>query len=533
MNPLANGFSLEVALDILRRRAWIAFVLFSIVMTAVVGLTGFLPNIYLANALILVEGQQVPQEYVRSTVTMGVERRLQLISQEILSRARLGQLAEQFGLYENLRKKGASEDVIAAAMRQDIGIQIKGRGTGIGSDTVVFEVNYTNQDPQKVMQVTNTLASFYIEENLKVREQQSLGTSEFLRAELEEIQKRLETQEQQVVEYKKTHMGELPEQLNANLTTLSVLQKQMEVLSANLIQARERRNVLAQMAEMDAALTLLGPASSGAPSEDARLSTLKAQLAELKIRFSDKHPDIIRLKQQIAILEEETKSRAEIAQPPDIDLSLETPKTSSAQIEQATIGAEIKSLTDALAKVQHDLVVYKQRIENVPQREQELTSISRDYNATRDLYASLLKRLDEANLADSLEQRQKAERFRLLEPAIYPEQPTGPKRGKFFFIGFVLGLGAAIAGVLLWEFVDPSFHRLEDLKAFTTVRVLGTVPQIITEADRLHARRWFCFGAVALAGVLVVLVGVSYRVAADNDQLVRFLVKPGSGIQLR
>jgi len=539
MNPFANGFSLDLVLDMLRRRLWLAITLFSVAVTAVVSPAVFLPNIYKATALILVEGQQVPQDYVRSTVTMGVERRLQIISQEILSRSRLGQLVEQFKLYQDLNKQKAPEDAIATAMRRDIGIQITGRGSGIGNDTVVFEVSYTNQDPQTVMQVANTLASFYIEENLKVREAQALGTSEFLRAELEEVKKQLEAQEQQVVAYKIKHMGELPEQLNANLSTLSVLQKQLEIVSDNLTRARERRNVLMQMSEMDAALTSLGfstPQGAG----DARLGTLslgtlKRQLAELKLRFSDKHPDVIRLKQQISALEAEAKNQAqpEITQPTDTSLSLAVPKRSSAEIEQATADAEIKGLNDDLVKVQRDISVYKQRIENTPQRDQELTSISRDYNATRELYASLLKRLDEAKLSDSLEERQKAERFRLLEPAVYPKEPVGPNRVKFFFMGFALGLGAAMAGVLLWEFLDSSFHRVEDLKTFTTVRILGTVPQIITKADSLQKRLRLCFGTVTLVVVLLALVGIAYRVSSGNDQLVRLLVKPTSGLPLR
>jgi polysaccharide chain length determinant protein (PEP-CTERM system associated) len=530
MNPFARGFSLDLAFDILRRRLWLAVTLFSGVLTTVVSAVAFLPDIYTATALILVEGQQIPTEYVRSTVTMGLERRLQTINQEILSRSRLGQLVEQFGLYGDLKAQGASEDLIAATMRRDIGIRITGRGNNIGNDTVVFEVSYTNQDPQKVMPLANTLASFYIEENLKTRERQARGTSEFLLDELEEVKKRLETQEQQVVEYKTKHMGELPEQLSANLSTLSVLQKQMEILSENLARTRDRRNALAQQTAADLALASLIP--GGAPKKYS-LSDLKGQLADLKIRFSDKHPDIIRLKQQIAVLEERAKDRGEGAQSADIDPSLETPRRSSAAINQSSDDAEIKRLNDALDKVQHDISVYKQRIENTPQREQELTSITRDYEVTRDLYGSLLKRLDEAKLADSLEERQKAERFRLLEPAVYPTESAGPNRLKFFFVGLILALGAAAGCVLLWEFLDPSFHLVDDLKASTTVPVLGTVPQIVTKVDRLRERRHLYFGSLALATVLLSLIGLSYRISAGNGQFVRFLVKPASGIQSR
>jgi polysaccharide chain length determinant protein (PEP-CTERM system associated) len=533
MNPFINGFSLDVALDILKRRLWIVVALFSVIMTAVVSLGGFLPNIYAASALILVEGQQIPQDYVRSTVTMGVERRLQIISQKILSRSRLGQLVEQLGLYEDLREKEESEDVIATAMRRDIGIQIKGRGSNIGNDTVVFEISYINKDPEKAMQVANTLASFYIEENLKVREQQALGTSEFLRAELEEVKKKLEVQERQVVEHKKGHMGELPEQLSANLSTLSMLQKQMEGLFDSLARAQERRNVLLRMAEQNVALAQLNPDTTKVLSKEARLGILKSQFAELKIRFSDKHPDVIRLKQRIAALQEMTKSQAEPTSPANTELSSEASTVSSTQIEQMTIEAEIKRLNTALEKVQHDIVTYQQRIESAPQREQELTAISRDYNATRDLYASLLKRLDEAKLSDSLEERQKAERFRLLEPAVYPSEPAGPKRLKFAVMGFILGLGVALGGALLLEFLDHSCHRLEDLKAFTAVRVLGVIPEIVVEADRLQKHRRLRFGTLTLAGVLLALVGISYRISAGNDQLVRFFVDANTGVQLR
>jgi len=299
MNLFANGFSFDIALEMVKRRLWAAITLFCVVALSVASLAMFLPDLYTASAYILVEGQQIPQDYVRSTVTMPLERRLQIISQEILSRSRLGQLAEQFGLSEDLREQHAEKELVAAAIRQDIGIQIKGRGTGIGNDTVMFEVSYTNPDQSKVAEVANTLASFYIEENVKVREQQALDTSEFLRSEVQKAKDRLEAQEQQVVEYKTRHMGELPEQLNANLSTLGVLQKQLEVVSDNLARARERRNVLVQMAEMETALASLGTESSKGETGDARLGSLQSQLAELKIRFSDKHPDVIRIKRQL------------------------------------------------------------------------------------------------------------------------------------------------------------------------------------------------------------------------------------------
>jgi polysaccharide chain length determinant protein (PEP-CTERM system associated) len=531
MDAMANGFDLGAITGMLRRRMWTAIVLFSVSVAITASVIVFLPNVYTASAFILVEGQQVPQEFVRSTVTMDVERRLQVISQEVLSRVRLEDLVSQFDLYGELRQGGASMDAVAAVMRRDIGLAVKGKGQGIGKDTVAFEVNYSGLDPQKVMQVTNTLASFYIEGNLKVREQQALGTTEFLRAEIDEVQKRLEEQEERIVGYKKEHLGELPAQMNANIATLSVLQKQMEIVSAEYSRARERRELLTEVGEIDAALSGWGSNNSGGTTGSGGIGVLQQKLAGLRNRFSDKHPDIIRIKQQLATLEEDERLRQEQEEAEAAE-SMVLP-ISSTQVEQAAVEAEIRTMASERADIQREIAQYKARIENMPKREQELAAISRDYDTTRGLYDSLLKRYDEARLADSLEQRQKAERFRLLEAAAYPQRPAGPNRGRFLVISVFLGLGAAAAGVFVREMLDASFHAVEDLQAFTTAPVLVSVPLIMTMRDR--RRRVFrrVVGATALVVVLLGIATAGYWVAADNAALVRFLVRPSSAEQLR
>jgi polysaccharide chain length determinant protein (PEP-CTERM system associated) len=497
----------------------------------IISLLAFLPNTYKASAFILVEGQQIPQEYIRSTVTMNVERRLQVISQEILSLSRLAQLADQFGLYPDLREQNVPDYDIASAMHRDIGLQVTARGSGRDGDTVAFEVSYTGPDPQNVVLVANTLASFYIEENQKVRKQQARGTSEFLQVEVEETRKRLEVLEKQIAYYKQQYLGELPEQLQANLNTFTALQRQMEVFSEGLVKAHERRSLLLQQ---------LVAASASAPGDmtnpDALgvlLETRKRSLAELKTRFSDKHPDVIREKQAISALEERLKAQLEPPQTENQKKSSTLSGLSPTQVERAAVDEEIRRLTEDLNKTRSDMAAYQRRIENTPKREQELLSISRDHDSTRELYASLLKRLDEAKLADSLEEHQKAERFRLLEPASYPQELTALKRIYFSILGLVLSLGLAIGAVFLREALDTSFHRIEDLKAFTHARILGIVPQIITEQDRQKGRRQHYLYASILTTVLLLVIGMSRQVAVENEYLVRLLVRPGGEIQLR
>jgi polysaccharide chain length determinant protein (PEP-CTERM system associated) len=524
MDLFANGFSLELFLNILRRHIWIAIVLFCVIFTAGVSLLLFLPNLYTAKAVLLVEGQSIPSEFVRQTVTMGVERRLQSISQDLLSRSRLEKLAEEFELYNDLKQKGASGDVIAGAMRRDINIRSTSRGGivgGSGGGTMAFEVGYTNPNPERAMQVANKLASDYIDENMKIREQLSLGTSAFLRQQLDDAKQRLEKHEQQVMLYKRQHLGELPEQLDANLRTLDVLQKQMGTISENLARSRERYNlILIQRANADVVVSPTDTPTPGGKSNQS-LASLPAQLAELKARFSDKHPDVIRMKKLIAAQAEEEKKQTQ-HDSSDLMPSASPQKVSPAQLEQAEVSAEIQRLAADLGKVNQELVTYKQRIENTAKREQELFTITRDYESTRDLYKSLLKRYEEASMADDMEKEQRSERFRLLERAVYPQEPSAPQRPRFFLLTLALSLGAAVGGVFLREIQNTSFHRVEDLKKFVKIPVLVSITQIVTDRDR-HSRHFYNgLGVVALIMFLILLVNVSYYVANDNEQFVRF-----------
>ena len=242
MDMFANGFNLELFLDMLRRRIWIAIVLFCVVMTAGTSFLLFLPNIYTAKAVIRVEGQAIPAEFVRPTVTMGADRRFQSISQDLTSKSRLEKFILEFELYPNLRLKGTPLEKITEVMQQDLLLQYNANE----KNSMIFEVNYSNLNPEKAMLVANKLASTYVEENTKIRERLSLGTTDFLQQQLDEAKQRLETQEQKVMLYKRQHLGELPEQIEANFRTLDVLQKQLGTISENLAKARERYNALSK-----------------------------------------------------------------------------------------------------------------------------------------------------------------------------------------------------------------------------------------------------------------------------------------------
>ena len=536
-----KGAGLDTLLEVWSRRKWLAIVAFAFPLAAGVSLTAFLPNIYRSTATVLVDRQQIPETFVQATVTSALETRLHTISQEILSRSRLEALVSRFGLYADLRQRVAAEDVIER-MRKDIRLELKGAETrGQREATVAFTISYQGGDPTTVALVTNTLASFYIEENLKARERQAAGTAEFLKAQLAETKQRLDEQEQRVSEFKRRHIGELPQQMEANLGTLERLHTQLRLNADNQTRATERRQALSnQLAEAESLLAtpaLAAPVGgSGRPPSrsetiEARLAKSKEELAKLRTRFSDKYPDVVLLAAEISALERELAD-AESRDPKREEKALPqaTPLTpyvlrlkealSEVEGETKVLKGEDKRLRDAIA-------TYQGRIENVPKREQEFRELSRDYESTRELYQSLLKRSEEAQLAESMEQRQKGEQFRVLDPAVPKPKPAAPNRVQLFVIVLLGSLGLAAGAVVLAEKIDTSFHTIDDLRAFSPVPVLVSIPLIVTHTDR-RRRRWHLqLGASAAFVGLVAIVGLAYFAANGNEQLVSLMVRSG------
>src|SRR2546428_5027678 len=274
----AKGAGLDRLLAIWNRGKWLAIV--ALAAPLAVGLTAMnaMPSLYKASATVLVDRQQVPEMFVAPTVTSALETRLQTISQETLSRSRLEALISQFNLYPEARKRMFPEEVVER-MRRDIALEVKGVDVrGQRQATVAFTIGYIGLVPETVAQVTNRLASLYIEENQKVRERQAAGTAEFLRVQLRETKDRLDTQERQVSEFKRRHLGELPQQMDANLSTLERLQMQLRLNADGQTRAQERRSFLsAQLSETGPlSFAVSGGGASGAPeSGPARLARLQ------------------------------------------------------------------------------------------------------------------------------------------------------------------------------------------------------------------------------------------------------------------
>src|SRR5262249_27154192 len=265
-----------------------------------------MPCTYSAHVAVLGPRQGIPETLVAPTVTSAVEPRMKTISQEILSRPRLEALRQRFGLYKDLQKRIPPDQVIER-MRSDIHLEIKGTEARSESQgPVAFTLSYQGTVPQTVADVANTLASYYIEENAKARELQASGTAEFLRVQLEQTKQRLDQQERNVSEFKRRYLGELPQQMEANLATLERLQMQLRLNADGQPRAQERRSFLSAQLNEAGSLGFTGPGGVAVPeSGPARLARLQQTLAELRSRYSDKYPDVVQTQQEIAALTRE------------------------------------------------------------------------------------------------------------------------------------------------------------------------------------------------------------------------------------
>src|ERR1039458_7487919 len=302
----------EHYLRLIIHRKWLVLGAFVLASAATFIISSRLPNIYMSSTLILVDPQKVPESYVKATVTGDLRNRLGTLQQQILSATRLQKIIDALNLYPVERKTMPREDVIAM-MQKDVSVNIVSNYGG-SQDLEAFRIGYSGRDARQVAQVANDLATLFMDENLKAREQQSVGTSEFLQNQLQETKKVLEAQEAKLKDFKLKHLGEMPEQQSANLQILGQLQSQIQLDGEALARAEQQKSTIqllmpqaAPVVDLDEREVKSSPnaAAVQAPPKVSPLISLRARLTTLQQRYGDQHPDIRKLQRQIAA--EETK----------------------------------------------------------------------------------------------------------------------------------------------------------------------------------------------------------------------------------
>ncbi len=497
-----------------RRRWWI-------VVPVVLSLLGGLyvakttPKVYRASNLILVKPQEIPSGIVRPMVSENLTDRLYSITEQVMSRNNLEHIITTFRLFEKRedriqdfmskfkqeirRLRGKTEEAADAeekvdpmalvdSLRRKISIAPQGRGQTNG-----FRISFEWHNPKIAADVANFVASQVIEENLKIREQMAMGTTAFLEAEVEKLRKEITNREQGLQAFKTMHMGSLPDQLESNLSVLGQLQSELESLEKRLDaekkqmamlegQIREVRSGGKAVASSGSLLYEMTPAAK-------ELRNLEAQLTTLRNRYTDKHPDVTAVVRRIEALKQQVAREGEYV---GVGSSKGAEQTDPARLLAGQLLESQKKIGEyeaRISEVRSQIAMYRNRIEETPRVSLDLANITRDLGAVQSRYQGLLSKLLDAKMAEELEKRQKAEQFRMIDPAVPPSKPAKPDVPRILLmaLGFGLALGFGVAYAI--ELLDPRFYWPEEVENYLKAKVLVSLP--VLHDDARKARRMF------------------------------------------
>ena len=499
----------EYGAIIARRKWWILGPLFFGWLLVFIS-AWVLPATYTSESVILVEEQKVPKTFVEPNVQVDLSERVQSMTQQVLSRTRLLNLVQTLKLYPRYEN---SPDDQWRLMREDIKMELVQAPPSAGKnqgELVAFKIDYDAPSPSIAQQVNAKLTSFFIDENVRASQEQSESTTLFLDSQARAAAQALADQEAKVRAFEAQHEGSLPQELQSNIQILNGLQAQLQ----SALNARER--ALQQQTYLNSLLNQYQNMGTdnlvGAPpSLDQQLESERAALAGLRSKYTEDHPDIKRLKDEIARLEKLKKDMGAEAKE-NLDSNAATPAQVAAMTPLMQVQSELKSnkqeIQSTEQKIQHiqaEAQEYQKRLAATPAVEAQMEDMLRDYQSQKAGYAALLSKKQSSALATSLERQQQGAQFRIIDPPSLPDKPSFPDRFKFSLAGLAVGLILAVLFGAGMEFVDDRIRSEQDLAEATNLPVLVEIPPLSTEAEIRRARwtPWIAAAAALLVAILI------------------------------
>jgi len=512
MNDSAQ-IDLTKLLNVFYKRIGVIIACFLVISSLTSYLAFSLPAVYRSSTLILITPQKLPSSYVDSTVTMSIQERIYTITQEMLSRTRLEEIVKRFDLY-SLTGRESSMGERVGKLRKNVQIETPRMGGGRSENS--FRLSFEYESAAKAQQVAAALTSLFIEGNLKLREQRAMGTTNFIKAEAERLQKEVEEQEVRVNLFRAKYPYELPEQLQANLSRLEQLRRELESNVLRLSALEDRKIILEkQLVDEEYVTQPVIKANNGGRvnllPQWQRLEGMKTRLESLLSRYSDEHPDVIDLKREIQIVEAEEPTHE--PQTDGLGSSVIRPKVSPVSLmlsrQVVDLDMEIKSIQSNNKIIRERIASYETRIDATPLRSIELSKISRTYDLTLDKYQDLRAKLLESQLSENMEKKQKAEQFQVIDAANFPVKPIRPDRFRILLMGLVAGLGGGLGLAYMLEMLNNSIKSGDELREYVNIPLLVSIPAIATRGTVLRKRRHQALLALAsVAGLAVGLVGI-------------------------
>jgi polysaccharide biosynthesis transport protein len=518
----SEPLDLQRYLGIVRRRHLHFLIPLLVGWVAVWSASWILPPRYKSSTLILVEQPTMPKNYIESNVNDNLQDRLQSIQQQILSRTRLLLIIDKLHLYAGVHEQ-RTPDAKVEMMRKDIDVELVRDNRD--DHITAFRVNYSARDPRIAQQVTSELTDLFINENQAVVQQESQDTTNFITSQLENARASLAAQEEKVREFQAQHEGSLPSQQASNLQILSGLQSQLQNEEDALNTAKQQRvylqSLLEQYRGVRGTTRTADSAPTGLAAIDQELDALKARLVDLSSRYTDRYPDVLRVKDEIVKTEKrrddllaELKSKGNGKQASDPGLTTDPSQSTPGMQLQGQLQAnqvEISNREQSIAGLKARINDYQARLNEEPAVEQQMADLTRGYDQSKTDYDALLKTKNASEMATSMERMQQGERFTMLDPPSLPQKPDFPNRLKFCEIGLGVGLALGLLVVGGFEFLDRRLYSEKEIKALLPVAIISEVPEVLLPSDERRSRRTMALGwSVAVIVVAVILAGSAF-----------------------
>jgi uncharacterized protein involved in exopolysaccharide biosynthesis len=547
-----------------RRKPMLVTAVLLLAIAAIVAVA--LPPVYRSTATILIEEQEIPTDLVRSTISSYADQRIQVISQQVMTRSNLLQIVDKYDLYASERKHETSEEILLR-LRKDIKVDIvnadvidrrSGAKTAV---TIAFTLSYDGDNAEKTQKVANELTSLYLNENLQLRQRKAADTSKFLAEEADRLGAHIGEAEAKLAIFKTRNQGRLPELAQLNMQMRDRTESELLDLDRRLSSIDERRFYLeAQLAQIKPNTPIISTGGERILDPDERLRTLHAQYAGMSGIYAANHPDMVRMRQQIEALERETgagpdqaevekqliRMQGELAtlrdryadEHPDIvklkgritalELRIqklatdvpskpastrkpENPAYISLQSQLETVNSDAVALEKQRTSLKKRMVELESRLEQTPGVERDYLDLTRDRENSVVRYRELKAKLMEAEVSQAMEKDRKSERFSLIDPPITPEKPRSPNRPLILLVGAVLALAGAGTSVGVLETLDKSVHSARELTSLLPLPLLSVIPQIGNADDARRSRRHIHLGLwLAVAAGIALLAAIHF-----------------------
>jgi polysaccharide chain length determinant protein (PEP-CTERM system associated) len=483
---IQRELTVEDYLAIARRRWWIIVVPAVVFAICAYTISLFLASRYTSETVVLVQEPTVPESLVKPVVGGDVNQRLATMQEQILSRTKLQQIIEKFGLYKEEASRMSMEELVARLRKSITVSPVRAMAETRASGLPGFTVSVMASQAYTAQQICTEITSFFMQQNALIRERRAEDTTQFITKQLTDSKRKLDEEDAKLADFQRRYMGQLPEEMQTNFSLLTGMSSQLEAASQALSRAQQDKvfvqSMLEQQQEQQWVAGKLAQVETDPDGLDKQLASLRARLASLQPQYTDGHPDVRKTKKEIAQLEKKVQEQkdarfSQVTTAPEKDTTVaETPQSQQLKEQLYQIDATIREKTAQQAQIRQEINNVKAKLKLTPTIGQEYKALTRDYQTALNIYNDLLKKQSDSKMATDLERRQQGEQFRVLDPPSLPQKPIYPNRPVFGVGGFMGGLAFGLVIVFALEAQDTTLHSERDVERLLKLPALAMIP---------------------------------------------------------